>query len=112
VSALRRCRRPVPARVAIVDNRPVRVTTDRRGFAGGMVVHAAGPWRSSGEWWTGQSGKSGGSGREESSSRPTHQANPAPWDVDEWDVSLNDGGVYRIFQDRVSEAWFVDAIVD
>src|SRR5262249_22236432 len=51
-SALRRCRQPVPARVAVVDCRPVRVTSDRRGFAGGAVVRCAGPWRTSGEWWT------------------------------------------------------------
>jgi len=31
---------------------------------------------------------------------------------DEWDVSLHDGAVYRIFRDRVSEGWFIDAIVD
>ena len=43
VSALRRCRQPVPARVAVADGRPVRVTTDRRGFAGGAVTHCAGP---------------------------------------------------------------------
>src|SRR4051812_19560995 len=29
VSALRRCRQPVPARVAVADGRPVRLTTDR-----------------------------------------------------------------------------------
>ena len=52
VSALRRCRQPVPARVAVADGRPVRVTTDRRGFTGGTVTHCAGPWRTSGEWWT------------------------------------------------------------
>jgi protein ImuB len=51
VSALRRCREPVPARVAVCDGRPVRVTTDRRGFVGGAVVQCAGPWRSSGNWW-------------------------------------------------------------
>jgi len=27
-------------------------------------------------------------------------------------VSLDDGAVYRIFQDRVTEGWFIDAIVD
>ena len=49
--ALRRCRQPVPARVAIDNGRPARVTTDRRGFVGGTVVRCAGPWRTSGEWW-------------------------------------------------------------
>src|SRR2546423_6408844 len=44
-SALRRCRFPVPARVVVADGRPVRVTTDRRGFAGGSVTRSAGPCR-------------------------------------------------------------------
>jgi hypothetical protein len=34
------------------------------------------------------------------------------WDRDEWDVALGDGAVYRIFRDRESDAWFIDAIVD
>ena len=51
VSTLHRCRRPVPARVVLENGRPVRVTTDRRGFAGGRVMTCAGPWRTSGAWW-------------------------------------------------------------
>ena len=105
VSALRRCRQPVPARVAVVDGRPVRVTTDRRGFSGGAVTHCAGPWRTSGEWWA-----------ELQTSDFTLQTSGAvgagPWDRDEWDVSLGDGAVYRMFQDRARAAWFIDAIVD
>src|SRR5262249_19283160 len=67
-TSLRRCRHPVPARVAVAGGRPVRVTTDRRGYAGGAVVQSAGPWRTSGDWWAG-----GGQ--------------PLPsWDRDEWDV--------------------------
>jgi len=100
VSAVRRCRQPVPARVSVgADGRPSRLTTDRRGFAGGSVVACAGPWRTSGDWWAGQrvrwsAEREGG------------------WDRDEWDVSLNDGAVYRIFRDRASDGWFIDAIVD
>jgi protein ImuB len=114
VSALRRCRQPVPARVAVVDGRPVRVTTDRRGFTGGAVTHCAGPWRTSGEWWL---EGSGGSGREASVSSthqayPPHQTHQASWDRDEWDLSLSDGAVYRVFHDRDANSWFIDAIVD
>jgi protein ImuB len=90
VSALRRCRHPVPARVAVVDGEPVRVTTDRQGFAGGQVLRRAGPWRTSGEWWLGQTS----------------------WNRDEWDVALSDGAVYRIFRDRQTDGWFIDAIAD
>ena len=91
VSALRRCRYPVPARVVIDGDRLVRLTTDRRGFAGGEVIHASGPWRTSGEWWS--------------------EASTA-WNRDEWDVALSDGGMYRVFRDRDGDRWFIDAIVD
>jgi hypothetical protein len=43
---------------------------------------------------------------------PTHATHPSSWDRDEWDVSLGDGAVYRIFQDRERDSWFIDAIVD
>lgn len=103
VCVLRRCRQPVPARVVVADERPVRVTSDRRAFAGGTVLNAAGPWRTSGAWWecepgSGGSGKSGGLG--------------TSWNRDEWDVALSDGAMYRIFRDRDSDGWFIDAIVD
>jgi protein ImuB len=49
--AIRRFRLPVPARVTVAGGRPVRVTTERRGLEGGTVASAAGPWRTSGEWW-------------------------------------------------------------
>ena len=88
VSALRRCRQPVPARAVIEGGCPTRLTTDRRGYAGGRVLTAAGPWRTSGEWW----GKA--------------------WNRDEWDVALADGAGYRIFRDRDTDGWFIDAIVD
>jgi hypothetical protein len=95
--ALRRCRHPVPARVAVVDGEPVRVTTDRRGFAGGQVLTRAGPWRTSGEWWAG--------------GEPLQPFLPS-WNRDEWDVALSDGAVYRIFRDRETDGWFIDAIAD
>jgi len=121
-SALRRCRQPVPARVTVADGRPVRVTTDRRGFVGGSVVACAGPWRTSGAWWevraggAGRAGEAGQAGAAGGSVPPLPPVQPVPpvqpWNRDEWDVALNDGAVYRIFQDRESEAWFVDAVVD
>ena len=95
-------RQPVPARVAVADGRPVRVVTDRRGLAGGTVTRCAGPWRTSGEWWLGEAGRA-------PAPRQFHQAR---WDRDEWDVSLSDGAMYRIFQDRETNGWFIDAIVD
>ena len=117
VSALRRCRQPVPARVVAEHDRPVRVTTDRRGYAGGSVVHAAGPWRTSGAWWAdqgqvGRAGQVGQVGKVSSPAGPPCPAGLPPWNRDEWDVALTDGGVYRIFRDRDAGAWFIDGIFD
>ncbi len=50
-SALRRFRFPIPTRVVVQEGRPVRVQTDRQGFTSGAIVQAAGPWRTSGNWW-------------------------------------------------------------
>ena len=96
MTSLRRCRRPVPARVSVAEGKPVFVTTDRRGFSGGRVLTCSGPWRTSGEWWLGG----------------VHPSSSSPWDRDEWDVALGDGMVCRIFRDRTTDGWFIDAIVD
>jgi protein ImuB len=98
VAALRRCRQPVPARVVVEAGRPVRVTSERRGFTGGSVVAAAGPWRTSGQWW------------EERTSAMSSAS--GPWDRDEWDVALSDYARYRVFRDRASDAWFIEGIFD
>ena len=121
VSALRRCRQPVPARVAVDAGRPVRVTTDRRSFAGGAVLQSAGPWRTSGYWWNSSCLKFQGSRLKLQTSDLRLQTSrvtgplpplPPPWDRDEWDVALSDGAVYRIFRDRETDGWFIDAIAD
>jgi hypothetical protein len=126
VSALRRCRQPVPARVVVGGGeRPSRVTTDRRGFAGGAVVHCAGPWRTSGAWWESDGGAAGAGargsdspggagkpGRAGEAGRTGRTGEAGGWNRDEWDVALSDGAVYRIFRDRLTGGWFIDAIVD
>jgi hypothetical protein len=101
----------------VKDGRPVRVTTDRRGFAGGSVVRCAGPWRTSGEWWVEK--LEVGSRKEEGQVQCSNfkvQTSGAKgagsWDRDEWDVSLGDGAGYRVFRDRETDRWFIDAIVD
>ena len=97
---LRRFRVPVAARVRVQKGRPVRVMAPR--VSGGEVVHWAGPWRTSGHWWTGAS--------EAPAAAPSPGA--SPWDRDEWDVSLADGSVYRIFHDRRVDRWFLAGMVD
>jgi protein ImuB len=98
VAALRRFRVPVPARVRAEDGTPRQVFTDRRGIAGGHVRTAAGPWRTSGNWWN-----------EPESRIPNPESS---WDRDEWDVALGDGVAYRVFRERASGAWYVEGIFD
>lgn len=74
------------ARVEMRNERPARVYA--RGVYGN-VLEAAGPWRTSGDWWT-----------------------PDPWDRDDWDIGLNNGGLYRIYLKRPAEAWFVEGAYD
>jgi protein ImuB len=101
VSALRRCRQPVPARVVVAAGRPVRITTDRRGFVGGTVTVATGPWRTSGDWW-----------KQPAEPGQTSPHGQSAWDRDEWDVALSDGASYRVFQDRQTNGWFIDGMFD
>jgi hypothetical protein len=88
---LRRFRLPMAARVTVSHGGPVRVLPSARGLAGGEVVARAGPWRSSGRWWTG---------------------GEAAWDRDEWDLELTDGGVYRLVRDRRTGIWVIEGLLD
>jgi protein ImuB len=104
VGGVRRCRQPVPARVMVgADGRPVRVATDRQGFAGGTVAACVGPWRTSGDWWL---------DRATGPTSPGGDRAGTGWDRDEWDVALKDGSVCRIFRDRSRDAWFVEGMLD
>jgi protein ImuB len=121
-SALRRCRPPVPARVAEgTHHRPLRVSSERRGFAGGAVAACAGPWRTSGAWWEDLA-----EGRRQTADvgSQTYERGPVPpkpvlndvgeggWSRDEWDVALTDGTVYRVFRDRMTDRWFIEGTFD
>jgi hypothetical protein len=94
--------------------RPVRVTSDRRGFAGGSVRQATGPWKTSGEWWITETGRAGAreSLPRRSSFASLASEGGAGWDRDEWDVALSDGGAYRVFRDHQTCAWFFEAVID
>jgi protein ImuB len=121
VVALRRFRLPIPARVHIESGKPTRVLTDRRGLSGGRVEQCAGPWRTSGSWWTGDGGEGGDLSRHDGPRQRTVLGKGGPghrslggggWDRDEWDVTLNDGATYRVFRERDSGHWFLEGIVD
>ncbi len=55
----------------------------------GAVLRSAGPWKTSGEWWA-----------------------ATAWMHEEWDVALDDGALYRIFQDTQEKQWFVQGVYD
>jgi protein ImuB len=78
--AFRYYRPPIAAQVRVKAERPVSVNTQ-------PILTAAGPWRASGDWWT-----------------------TAPWDREEWDVELSNGGLYRVYQ--ASQRWFLEGMYD
>jgi len=84
--ALRAVRPPQAVEVFCARDRPEFVRGPR--FAG-RVVHAAGPWRVHGEWWS--------DGR---------------YSRDYYDAQLTDGCVYRLYCDLATRSWFVDGLYD
>jgi protein ImuB len=89
-AVLRRERRSVILSVSVERGRPVHIAASRRGIPSGAIVDAAGPWRTSGEWWT-----------------PDQQ-----WNRSEWDVALKSGAVCRVYQDRTTQHWFFEGFYD
>jgi protein ImuB len=84
--AFRVIRPPRPARVQMASGQPVHVQPESGGSSG-HVVSSAGPWRTSGDWWT-----------------------TSPWARDEWDVALSNGALYRIYCEQ--GRWFVEGCYD
>ena len=111
--AVRQMRPACPLRVQIEEGRPARLSVEESGRKElqGRVVWSAGPWRSSGDWWSENINTS------EADSRGT-------WDREEWDIaliyknqSLADGetnrmALYRIYRDLATNRWFADASYD
>jgi protein ImuB len=90
--ALRVFRPALVAVVAMKDGQPAQVASPERPTMRGEVVWCAGPWRSSGEWWTEQA-----------------------WSHEEWDVAVrNEEGVtvYRIYRDQIASKWWVEGTYD
>jgi protein ImuB len=79
--------RPAPAaEVRLKHQKPTEV---KAYGVQGAVRTAAGPWHSSGDWWT-----------------------ESRWTREEWDVDLSDGGLYRIYCCLDSQSWFVGGFYD
>jgi protein ImuB len=58
-------------------------------LANGEVVRCAGPWRTTGQWWS-----------------------DARYAFDHWDVQTSDGNVVRLRRDLLRERWEIDGVFD
>jgi len=88
-AVIRRLRPPLTIRVSVDRGRPTHIAASRRGIPYGAIVQAAGPWRSSGEWW-----------------------GERAWNRNEWDIALKSGAVCRIVQSRTTGCWFLEGLYD
>jgi len=87
--AMRRFRPPLRASVLTHAGEPVRVAFLNVRCE---VTACAGPWRTSGEWWSNDG-----------------------WSRDEWDVAVQQKSgltLYRMYRDMASDDWFVEARYD
>lgn len=84
--ALRLFRPALHARVDVAHLAPKNVQAS--GVKGRVTRHA-GPWKTAGEWWA-----------------------ASAWSREEWDVALDDGALYRIYQESSNHEWFVYGIYD
>jgi protein ImuB len=82
--AFRYFRPPLAATVELENDRPARITASG---IHGKVLNTAGPWRTSGDWWT-----------------------TTPWHRDEWDITLSTG-LYRIYREP-NLHWFLEGSYD
>jgi len=98
VMGFRSFRPPWRANVETIRGQPARINArGRTSFnqVRGKVGCAAGPWRSSGDWWR-----------------------PDVWARDEWDVAVIDANnkqgevLCRIYRDLISDEWFVAGVYD
>ena len=92
VTALRILRPPVAVRVSHSKGRPSYVMSRKRGQISGGILWAAGPWRSSGDWWEQDA-----------------------WVRDEWDIAVQESegiGLYRLIHDLLTSEWLLQGRYD
>jgi len=92
VTALRILRPPIAVRVSHSKGKPSHVISRKGKQISGEVLWAAGPWRSSGDWWEQE-----------------------VWVRDEWDIALQeqDGiGLYRLIHDLLTSEWLLQGRYD
>ena len=84
---MRALRPAVRAQVHLVNGRPAHI---RSRLGQGEIVKAAGPWRTTGHWW----------------SEATHFA------VDHYDVELGEGTILRLAFDWKTKRWKIGGFYD
>jgi len=92
VTALRIFRPPLRAAVTLREGLPVSVVCSKRKEICGEILWAAGPWRTSGDWWEREG-----------------------WARDEWDIALQEKtgiALYRLVRDLLSGQWAVEGNYD
>jgi protein ImuB len=92
VTALRIFRPPVDVAVTMQDGKPASINCPKSKEMQGEILWAAGPWRSSGDWWE-QEG----------------------WARDEWDIAVRgEAGIalYRLVRDRLGGRWTLEGMYD
>jgi protein ImuB len=92
VTAMRIFRPPLHAAVTLQEGRPARIVCPKRKEICGEILWAAGPWRTSGDWWE-QEG----------------------WAHDEWDIALQETTgitLYRLVRDLLNGQWRVEGNYD
>ena len=92
VTALRIFRPPVAVRMSHSKGRPSHVMSRKRGRISGEILWAAGPWRSSGDWWEQDA-----------------------WVQDEWDIAVHESegiGLYRVIHDLLTSEWLLQGRYD
>jgi protein ImuB len=92
VTALRIFRPPAAVTVTVYEGRPIFISCLKRKETCGEILWAAGPWRSSGDWWE-QEG----------------------WARDEWDIAVQEKtsiGLYRLVRDLLAGRWLLEGTYD
>ena len=92
VTAMRIFRPPLKATVTLQEGKPARIECPGRKEICGEILWAAGPWRTSGDWWE-QEG----------------------WARDEWDIALQEATgitLYRLVRDLLRGQWRVEGNYD
>jgi protein ImuB len=92
VTALRIFRPPVNVVVTMQDGKPAHINCSKNKEGQGEILWAAGPWRSSGDWWE-QEG----------------------WARDEWDIAVQgETGIalYCLVRDRLDGRWILEGTYD